>query len=148
MYHHHYVHQGYRYGQDDLQQRWLGKDILKSPFDCWIYQEIIWRTKPDWIIELGVMFGGASHFFASICDLTGHGQVLGIDISLAKAEQPANPRIEYLEGNSTSPDVFDQVSERVGGGTVLVIADSDHERSTFSPSSSSTHIWCRWAAIT
>lgn len=129
VYHHHYVHQGYRYGEPDLQQQWLGHDILKSPMDCWVYQEIMWRTRPDFVIELGVMFGGASHFFAGICDLIGHGEVVGIDISLAKAKPPENPRISYLEGSSTSPDLFSEVRTRVGGKRVLVIADSDHEKS-------------------
>ena len=129
LYHHHYVHQGYRYGEEDLQQKWLGHHILKSPFDCWIYQEIIWKTKPDWVIELGVMFGGASHFFAGICDLIGHGRVLGVDISLAKAGAPQNDRIEYIEGSSTSAEVFAEVERRVAGGRVLIIADSDHEES-------------------
>lgn len=129
LYHHHYVHQGYRYGAADLQQRWLGHDILKSPMDCWIYQEIMVRTRPDVVVELGVMFGGASHFFASICDLLGHGEVLGVDISLAKAKPPENARIHYFEGSSTSPEIFEAVAERVEGKKVLIVADSDHEKS-------------------
>lgn len=128
LYHHHYIHQGYRYGLPDSQQQWLGHDILKSPMDCWVYQEILWRTRPDYVIELGVMFGGASHFFASLCELLGHGEVLGIDISLAKAKAPESDRIHYLEGSSTSPEIFEEVRDRVRGGNVLVIADSDHEK--------------------
>src|SRR5436305_7866433 len=84
QYHFYYVHQGYRYGAPSLQQRWLGHDIIKSPFDCWVYQEIIYETRPDVILELGVMFGGATHFFASILDLIGHGTVLGVDVTLSK----------------------------------------------------------------
>lgn len=129
LYHHHYVHQGYRYGLPDLQQKWFGHDILKSPMDCWIYQEILWRTRPDFVIELGVMFGGASHFFASLCELLGHGEVLGIDISLANAKPPESKRIQYLEGSSTSPELFAEVKGRVNGKKVLIIADSDHEKS-------------------
>ncbi|SRR6266446_5914063 len=128
LYHHHYIHQAYRYGVPELQQKWLGHDILKSPFDCWIYQELIHSQRPDFIIELGVMFGGASHFYASICDLVGHGTIIGIDISLAKVKSVDNPRINYVEGSSTSPDVFQQVHDRVAGKKVLVIADSDHEK--------------------
>ena len=74
MYHYYYLHQGYRYGARRHQQRWLGHDIIKTPQDCWVYQEIIFETKPDVIIELGVMFGGATHFFASILDLDGRVQ--------------------------------------------------------------------------
>jgi cephalosporin hydroxylase len=129
LYHQHYVHQAYRYGDKQMQQQWLGHDILKTPFDCWVYQELIHRVKPDFVIELGVMFGGALRFYASICDLIGHGTVLGIDISLAKVEAIDHPRISLIEGSSASPEIFEQVRERVGDGTALVIADSDHEKS-------------------
>jgi cephalosporin hydroxylase len=128
MYHYYYIHQGYRYGARRQQQQWLGHDIIKTPQDCWVYQEIIYETKPDVIIELGIMFGGATHFFASILDLVGHGEVLGIDISLAKAKPPQNKRITYIEGSSTSEAVLDQVRKKAAGKRVLVIADSDHEK--------------------
>ena len=128
LYHHHYVHQAYRYGDPEMQQTWMGHHILKSPMDCWIYQELIARIKPDFLIELGVMFGGASHFYASLMDLVGHGTVLGVDISLAKVKAVENRRIRYIEGSSTSEETLAQVREIVKGKTVMVIADSDHEK--------------------
>jgi cephalosporin hydroxylase len=128
MYHYYYIHQGYRYGAERLQQRWLGHDLIKTPFDCWVYQEIIWETKPDFVIELGVMFGGATHFYASILDLVGHGEVIGIDVSLEKARGPDNKRIRYFEGSSTAPEMVEKVRSIVAGKRVLVIADSDHEK--------------------
>lgn len=128
LYHHHYVHQAYRYGDKEMQQRWLNHDILKSPFDCWIYQELIYKIKPDYVIELGIMFGGATHFYANICDLVGHGEVIGIDISLEKVKSVDNERITLIEGSSSSEETLAQVKGIVGDGTVLVIADSDHEK--------------------
>jgi cephalosporin hydroxylase len=128
MYHYYYIHQGYRYGAPRLQQRWLGHDIIKTPMDCWVYQEIIWETRPDYVIELGVMFGGATHFYASILDMVGHGEVIGIDVSLAKAKPPQSKRIRYLEGSSTAPEIVDEVRRLTKGKRVLVIADSDHEK--------------------
>lgn len=128
MYHYYYIHQGYRYGAPRLQQRWLGHDIIKTPMDCWVYQEIIHDTKPDFVIELGVMFGGATHFYASILELMGHGEVLGIDISLAKARPPGNRRIRYFEGSSVAPEMVEKIGAIVRGKRVLVIADSDHEK--------------------
>ena len=128
-YHYYYVHQGYRYGAPRLQQRWLGHDLIKTPMDCWLYQEIIWETRPDYVIELGVMFGGATHFYASILDLVGHGEVIGIDVSLAKAKKPGNDRIRYIEGSSVAPGVVKKVAKMTAGKRVLVIADSDHEKS-------------------
>ncbi len=127
-YHYYYIHQGYRYGAPRHQQKWLGHDIIKTPMDCWVYQEILWETRPDFVIELGVMFGGATHFYASILELIGHGEVLGIDVSLAKARGPDSKRIRYLEGSSVAPDMVERVRAIVGGKRVLVIADSDHEK--------------------
>ena len=128
MYHYYYIHQGYRYGAPQMQQRWLGHDIIKTPMDCWVYQEIIHQTRPDYVVELGVMFGGATHFYASILELVGHGEVIGIDVSLAKAKAPQSRRIRYLEGSSTSPETVEKVRSIVAGKRVLVIADSDHEK--------------------
>jgi cephalosporin hydroxylase len=128
MYHYYYLHQGYRYGAPELQQRWLGHDIIKTPMDCWAYQEIIHETRPDYVIELGVMFGGATHFYASILELVGHGEVIGIDVSLAKAKAPQSARIRYLEGSSTDPEMVGKVGALCRGKRVLVIADSDHEK--------------------
>ena len=128
MYHYYYIHQGYRYGAPRLQQKWLGHDIIKTPMDCWVYQEIIWETRPDYVIELGVMFGGATHFYASILDMVGHGEVIGIDVSLAKAKPAQSKRIRYLEGSSTAPGMVEKVRSIVAGKRVLVIADSDHEK--------------------
>ena len=129
-YHYYYIHQAYKYGIPEMQQTWLGHHIIKSPSDCWAYQELIWRNKPDIVLELGIMFGGASVFFAHVLDLIGHGEVLGIDISLKnlKHQPKAGGRITYLEGDSGSQEILDEVARRVAGKNVLVIADSDHEK--------------------
>ena len=129
-YHYYYIHQAYKYGLPDMQQTWLGHHIIKSPSDCWAYQELIWRTKPDIVLELGIMFGGASVFFAHVLELVGHGEVLGIDISLKnlKHKPKEGGRITYLEGDSGSAAILDEVARRVAGKNVLVIADSDHEK--------------------
>lgn len=127
-YHYYYIHQGYRYGASDLQQRWLGHDLIKTPMDCWIYQELIWETKPDIVLEFGVMFGGASHFYASILDLVGHGEVIGVDITLSKVKEIRNKRISYIEGSSTAEDTREEIFRRCHGKKVLIIADSDHEK--------------------
>ncbi|MBI3507962.1 MAG: class I SAM-dependent methyltransferase [Proteobacteria bacterium] len=129
-YHYYYIHQAYKYGIPEMQQTWLGHHIIKSPADCWAYQELIWRQKPDIVLELGVMFGGASVFFAHVLELIGHGQVLGIDISLKnlKHKPKKGGRITYLEGDSGSKEMLDEVARRCKGKSVLVIADSDHEK--------------------
>src|SRR5437870_1955675 len=62
---------------------WMGVPALKCPFDTWIYQEIIHRTRPQVIIETGSRYGGSALFMANMLDLVGgEGQVLSIDISM------------------------------------------------------------------
>ncbi len=105
---------------------WQGIQILKCPLDLWIYQEIIFRTKPDLIIETGTYKGGAAHFLASMCDLNGLGEVVTVDIE-EYPDRPAHPRISYLQGSSTDAKIFGFIQERAARKqSVLVILDSDH----------------------
>ena len=127
-YHYYYNHLGFRYGAEELQQTWMGHRLIKSPFDCWMYQELLYSQKPDVLIELGVMFGGATRFFADLLDLIGHGEVLGIDIDISKARDVKHDRISFLEGSSVSDAMIAEVRTRVQGKKVMVIADSDHEK--------------------
>jgi cephalosporin hydroxylase len=126
-YHHHFVHQGYRYGYPDLQQTWRGVPLLKSPLDCWVYQEIIVETRPDVLVELGVAFGGSATFFADVMELAGHGEVLGVDISLDRARAVSHPRVTLLEGSSVAAEVVAEVHRRCQGKRVMLFADSDHQ---------------------
>ncbi|NTW37277.1 MAG: cephalosporin hydroxylase, partial [Syntrophobacteraceae bacterium] len=98
----------------------------KNPLDCWVYQEIIYRTRPDVLLELGVAFGGSGLYFADLMDSLDHGMVLGVDIDISRAADVQHPRIERLEGSSVAPEVVAEVWKRCAGKRVMVIADSDH----------------------
>ena len=106
---------------------WLGVRAKKCPLDLWIYQEIVFEQRPDLIIETGTAFGGGALFLASLCDLVGHGEVITIDV--ADEVRPAHPRVTYLHGSSTSPEILEQVTERASGtSSRLVLLDSDHRK--------------------
>jgi cephalosporin hydroxylase len=80
-----------------------------------IYQELLSRVRPDWIVETATGAGGKALFLASICELLGHGQVLGIDQGAVPADRlPAHPRIRYLAGNPSDPATVDAVRDAVG----------------------------------
>lgn len=108
--------------------RWLGVRALKLPLDLWIYQEIINEVRPSLIIETGTAHGGGALFLASVSDLLGEGRVVTIDI--AKREgMPQHPRITYLVGSSTAPEILAQVKGMIRpNDRVMVILDSDHAR--------------------
>ena len=107
---------------------WLGVPIWKFPLDMWVYQEIIYETKPDVLIEAGTYKGGSALFFASMFDLLKHGRVLTIDI-VAYPNRPQHERITYLLGSSTSYEIFQKVKDSIRPGEgVMVSLDSDHEK--------------------
>ena len=108
---------------------WLGAQALKNPLDLWVYQEIMFETRPELVIETGTYRGGSAFFLASICDLLGAGEVVSIDIEQVRDDYPGHPRITYLGGrSSTDPDVLAEVRARADGKRTLVILDSDHSQ--------------------
>ena len=68
-----------------------GIPTMKSPLDFWIYQEILWETRPAFIIELGNLYGGSALALAHACDTLGKGKIIGVDIS-AFARLSRRPR--------------------------------------------------------
>ena len=108
---------------------WLGAQALKNPLDLWVYQEILFETQPELIVETGTYRGGSAAFLASMCDLLGHGEIVSIDIEQVREDYPNHSRITYLGGrSSTDPDVVAEVRERAAGKRTLVILDSDHSQ--------------------
>lgn len=131
---------------------WLGRPAIQFPNDAWALQEIIWKVRPDLIIETGIAHGGSLVFSASMLALLDLAEaieagtvldprqssrkVLGIDIDIRehnKAAIEAHPmagRIEMIQGSSTDPVIIRQVSELVAslgaGKKVLVCLDSNH----------------------
>jgi cephalosporin hydroxylase len=107
---------------------WLGVPIWKCPMDLWIYQEIIFKLQPDFLIETGTAKGGSALYIASLCDLIGKGKVITIDIH-REDNLPQHRRISYLTGSSISPEVVDRVKKALTPeAKVMVILDSDHSK--------------------
>ena len=107
---------------------WLGVPTYKCPTDVWVYQEILYRTKPDVILETGVFHGGSTLYLASLCDLLGHGQVVACDISLGKVfpQVISHPRIQLFESSSVDLQFIEKLKTMCEGKRVMVILDSDH----------------------
>jgi cephalosporin hydroxylase len=111
------------------QATWLGAQALKNPLDLWVYQEIMFETEPELVVETGTYRGGSALYLASLCDLMGRGEVVSIDIERMRDDYPEHPRITYLAGrSSTDPAVVEDVRERVAGRPLLVVLDSDHSQ--------------------
>ena len=114
---------------------WLGRPIVQLPEDMIRIQEVIYRIKPDVIIETGVAHGGSLIYYATLCKAFEKGRVVGIDIEIRPHNRNAieshelSSYITLVEGSSTSPEVLDQVRSLIKPGeSVLVILDSNHTR--------------------
>lgn len=128
---------------------WLGRPIIQYPQDMWAVQDLIWRVRPDLVIETGIAHGGSLVLSASLlalldmCDAIEAGavldprqsrrKVLGIDIDIrahnraAIETHPMASRIQMIQGSSVAPEVVQQVREVAQGyGRVLVFLDSMH----------------------
>lgn len=108
---------------------WLGTRVLKLPLDLWIYQELVFRERPDVIIESGTFSGGSALYLASICDLIDAGRVITIDVEPWDGAQPQHDRITYVRGSSVDPEVIARVRASIDPDeSVMVILDSEHQR--------------------
>jgi len=114
---------------------WLGRPIIQLPEDLIRIQEIIYRVRPDVIVETGVAHGGSLIFYASLCKAMAHGRVVGIDIEIRPDNRKAIEAhelfswIKLVEGSSTAPDIVAEVHSLIEPGQkVVVILDSNHSR--------------------
>lgn len=114
---------------------WMGIPIIQLPEDILMMQELIWRVRPDVIIESGVAHGGALILYASLLDAIGKGQVVGVDVEIRKYNRlaieahPMSRRITLIEGDSVAEETLERVrSEIPPGASVMVALDSNHTR--------------------
>lgn len=113
----------------------LGIPIIQLPEDMVVMQELIWKVRPDVIVESGVAHGGALVLYASILELLGRGRVIGVDVEIRKYNRlaieahPLSHRIELIEGDSLADETVSAVRSRIRPGErVLVALDSAHSR--------------------
>ena len=113
---------------------WLGRPIVQFPQDIVAMQEIIWRVRPDLIVETGIAHGGSLVFYASMLELIGaDGRALGVDVDIrahnrGEIEKHAlAKRITMIQGSSTDDATVRQVYQHAKGReTVVVVLDSNH----------------------
>jgi cephalosporin hydroxylase len=128
---------------------WLSRPIIQYPQDIVATQELIWKVKPDVIVEMGIAHGGSLVFSASMlalldyCDAQQAGtmldpnkptrKVIGVDIDIrshnreALDKHPMRNRMELIEGSAIAPEIVNQVHKLAKGAkTVMVLLDSNH----------------------
>jgi cephalosporin hydroxylase len=114
---------------------WMGRPVIQLPEDMIRIQEVIWRLRPDVIVETGVAHGGSLIFYASLFEAMGHGRVIGIDVDIRSHNRATieahllSRRITLIEGSSTADDTLTAVRNKIAPDeTVLIVLDSNHSR--------------------
>lgn len=128
---------------------WMGRPIIQYPQDMVAIQEMVWRVRPDLIVETGIAHGGSLVLSASLlalldmCDAIETGEkldpktnkrkVIGVDIDIrphnrqAIESHPLAGRIAMVQGSSIDPSVVSKVKELASPyQRVLVLLDSMH----------------------
>ena len=113
---------------------WLGIPIIQMPTDILVFQDIVWKTKPDLIIETGVARGGSVNFWASMQDLCGiDGRVIGIDIDIREHAREAishskySDKITLIESNSVDTSISSKLEMYTPNfKNIMVVLDSNH----------------------
>ena len=119
------------------QTNWMGEPALQLSQDLFMLQEIIYKTRPTLIVEVGVCWGGTALFCASAMKTFDiDGEIVGIDIYTPRdLKQRIGdkrvlyklPPIELWTGNSIGEDIGGSIWRRARNhDNVLVILDSYH----------------------
>ena len=128
--------------------KWMDRPIIQMPQDILALQEIIWKVKPDLIIETGIAHGGSICLSASLLALLEmednynkndinktktNRKVIGIDVDIRKHNKEKlnnhflSEKMVMIEASSVEFKTFEKVKEiSQDFSNILVILDSNH----------------------
>ena len=112
---------------------WMGRPIIQLPDDMLRIQELIYKIKPDVVLEIGVAHGGSLIFYASLMEAMGKGRVIGVDLEIRahnRVEIESHEmfhRIDLIEGDSTDEKTIELVKKYINNtDKVMVLLDGNH----------------------
>lgn len=140
---------------------WMGVFIQQDPSDAFAIQDMLWRVKPDLVIEIGTNTGGGAIFYATIMRVYNpSAQIVTLDVKpLSNWNSRNNMRcpdctladkhpfwkdgtIHFIQGRVTEKPTHDAVDEFVKKATrVLVIEDASHRYPDTLQNMEAIHDW-------
>jgi len=127
----------------------LGRPIIQYPQDMVAIQELIWKVKPDLIIETGIAHGGSviqSAAMLALIDLSeavvsnslfdpqvSARQVVAVDIDIRAhnrrelEQHPLSSRLTLIEGSSVDASIVSRIEGIASNHkSIMVFLDSNH----------------------
>ena len=116
---------------------WLGEPMLQTPDDVITIQELMYQTKPDIILEIGVAWAGTLLLYETLANFTKTKKIIGVDIFIPKDlkkrifSKSKSKKIKLIKADSTSYDTFKKIKKMCGKyKNILIHLDSDHTKKT------------------
>tara|TARA_B100000029_G_C17503595_1_gene933598 strand:+ start:596 stop:1336 length:741 start_codon:yes stop_codon:yes gene_type:complete len=114
---------------------WHGEPMLQTPDDILTLQEIIFETKPDIIIEVGVAWAGTLLLYDTLSNFAGIKKIIGIDIFIPNDlkkrifSKSKSKKIKLIAADSTNLKTFEKIKKLCGKyKNILIHLDSDHTK--------------------
>mgnify|MGYP006073936167 CR=1 FL=1 len=110
---------------------WKDMEMSKFPNDIYIYQQLIWLTKPDIIVEVGTQRGTSAQFFDELiksCKKT-NGLVVTIDIDPVPEPQKSvlsNLGVIMITGDIAQENTKQQILPYIKDKNFLLVDDGSH----------------------
>jgi cephalosporin hydroxylase len=124
--------------RQEFKNRWLGVGVIQYPSDLITYATLLYRVKPEVVIETGTNYGGLSVFFATVMEnINPSAKIVTVDIDSSKWDQEVATgritpkmleRIVFVKGDSVSTAVLDRIQGLTQGKRGLVLLDSLHTK--------------------
>jgi cephalosporin hydroxylase len=109
-----------------------GVTIEKNPLDLWMMQQIIYETRPEFIVETGTFRGGSALYWAYTLNAMGleNSRVFTVDIQDQTANAQTRPLwkkyVTFRKASSTDAAIVSEIAAAVKGHRTIVTLDSDH----------------------
>lgn len=109
---------------------WLNCGVHQWPIDLIYYQDLLYRVKPNVVIETGTSGGGRALYLHDIYTLMQHRGLFDeeykiITMDIRDVHVPFPPEIVFIHGDSLK--TVDKVKAHIGvNSKVMVMLDSDH----------------------
>jgi cephalosporin hydroxylase len=116
---------------------WSGEPCLQYPDDLINFQEIFYASRPDYVIEIGVAWGGTSLFFMDLLKKFNGKGYIGVDIFIPKdlknrliKKKPKKIKFNLIKSDSTSEKTLQSISKIIGQKKAMIIIDAHHSEAS------------------
>ncbi len=119
------------------QASWMGEPILQLPQDLFAIQELIYETKPDYILEIGTAWAGSLLYYSTLLQQFGGKGVIGVDRFIPSdlrerihKKGKVSEMISFVEGSSLDKSTVKEITKLTNGSErVFIHLDSNHTAS-------------------